>query len=69
MTSKSRSGERQPDFSFATDWKNHLASWPAFCFVIDEYWCVRASTSYEMALAGYTEEDMKHWSWWHRLNR
>jgi len=60
-------GERQPDFSFATDWKNHLASWPAFCFVIDEYWCVRASTSYEMALAGYTEEDMKHWSWWHRL--
>lgn len=62
-----REGERVADFSFATDWKSHFASWPVFCFVIDEYYCVRASTSYEMALAGYTEEDMKHWSWWHRL--
>lgn len=60
-------GEREANFSFATDWKGHLASWPIFCFVIDPYWCVRATTCYEMALAGYTEEDMRHWSWWHRL--
>ncbi len=60
-------GERETDFSFATDWKNHLAEWPVFCFVLDRYWTVRASTCYEMALAGYGEKDMTHWSWWHRL--
>ena len=49
-------GQRVADFSFATDWKSHFASWPVFCFVIDDYYCVRASTSYEMALAGYTEK-------------
>lgn len=60
-------GERQPNFSFATDWKSHFSQWPVFCFVIDAYWCVRASTSYEMSLAGYVEEDMTSWGWWHRL--
>ncbi|HHX09184.1 MAG TPA: hypothetical protein GX730_07150 [Chloroflexi bacterium] len=60
-------GERVADFSFAKDWKSHFASWPVFCFVIDDYYCVRASTSYEMAMAGYTEDDMKHWTWWNRL--
>jgi len=62
-----KNGEREPNFSFASDWKSHFAQWPVFCFVVDSYWCVRASTSYEMALAGYTEEDMYYWSWWHRL--
>lgn len=62
-----QSGEREADFSFATDWKNRLADWPVFCFVLDPYWTIRASTCYEMALAGYSEDDMKHWSWWHRL--
>jgi len=62
-----QTGEREADFSFATDWKRHLADWPVFCFVLDTYWCVRASTSYEMALAGYTEKDMTFWGWWHRL--
>jgi hypothetical protein len=62
-----QSGEREADFSFAKDWKSHLAEWPVFCFVIDRYWTVRASTCYEMALAGYQEEDMTSWSWWHRL--
>ncbi len=62
-----QSGEREANFSFATDWKNRLADWPVFCFVLDRYWTIRASTCYEMALAGYSEDDMKHWSWWHRL--
>lgn len=61
------SGEREANFSFATDWKNHFADWPVFCFVLDSYWTIRASTCYEMALAGYQEDDMKQWSWWHRL--
>jgi hypothetical protein len=61
------SGEREANFSFATDWKNHFADWPVFCFVIDSYWTIRATTCYEMALAGYHEDDMKQWSWWHRL--
>lgn len=60
-------GKREKNFSFAKDWKKHFSNWPAFCFVVDEYWCIRASTSYEMALAGYSEEDMKYWGWWHRL--
>jgi hypothetical protein len=62
-----QSGEREANFSFANDWKSVLADWPVFCFVLDRYWTFRASTCYEMALAGYTEDDMKHWSWWHRL--
>lgn len=56
-----KNNERQPNFTFATDWKSHFAQWPVFGFVIDRYWCVRASTSYEMALAGYSEEDMSSW--------
>jgi hypothetical protein len=62
-----QSGEREANFSFANNWKNRLADWPVFCFVLDRYWTIRASTCYEMALAGYSEEDMQHWSWWHRL--
>lgn len=62
-----QTGERQANFSFAADWKNRFAEWPVFCFVLDPYWCVRASTCYEMALVGYAEEDMRHWSWWNRL--
>jgi len=62
-----KNNERQPNFAFATDWKSHFAQWPVFGFVIDSYWCVRASSSYEMALAGYSEEDMSSWGWWHRL--
>ncbi|MEW6649093.1 MAG: hypothetical protein AB1453_02770 [Chloroflexota bacterium] len=60
-------GEREANFLFASDWKSRFAEWPVFCFVLDRYWTVRASTCYEMALAGYREEDMTHWSWWHRL--
>jgi hypothetical protein len=62
-----QTGEREANFLFARDWKSHFASWPVFCFVLDRYWVVRASTCYEMALVGYQEEDMTHWSWWHRL--
>lgn len=62
-----QTGEREANFSFAKDWKSRFAEWPVFCFVLDRYWTVRASTCYEMALAGYQEEDMTHWSWWHRL--
>lgn len=62
-----QTGEREANFSFAKDWKNRFVEWPVFCFVLDSYWTVRASTCYEMALAGYKEEDMLQWSWWHRL--
>lgn len=62
-----QTGEREANFSFAKDWKNRFADWPVFCFVLDRYWTVRASTCYEMALAGYKEEDMTQWGWWHRL--
>ncbi len=62
-----RNHERSSDFSFANNWRVHFSEWPAFCFVIDPYWCIRATTSYEMALAGYGEEDMHNWGWWHRL--
>lgn len=62
-----RTGEREANFSFAKDWKSHFADWPVFCLVLDPYWTVRASTCYEMALAGYKEEDMNRAGWWHRL--
>jgi hypothetical protein len=61
------SGEREANFSFANDWKAHFANWPSFCFVLDEYWCLKATTSYELALNGYSEKDLNHWSCWHRL--
>ncbi|MEA4811002.1 MAG: hypothetical protein VB108_00340 [Anaerolineaceae bacterium] len=62
-----RNHERSSDFSFAKNWRTHFSDWPAFCFVIDPYWCIRATTRYEMALAGYSEDDMRDWGWWHRL--
>lgn len=62
-----QTGEREANFSFARDWKSRFAEWPVFCMVLDRYWTVRASTCYEMALAGYQEEDMRAWGWWHRL--
>jgi hypothetical protein len=62
-----QTGEREANFSFAKDWKSHFADWPVFCFVLDPYWTIRASTCYEMALACYKEEDMMQAGWWHRL--
>ena len=37
-------------------------------FVMDEYWWLRATTHYELAFAGFSEEDLKNWGCWHRLN-
>ncbi len=34
---------------------------------MDEYWCLRATSHYEMALVGFTEEDVTSWGFWHRL--
>jgi hypothetical protein len=52
---------------FLGDWKKSLEKWPSFAFVTDQYWCIRASSHYEMALVGHKEEDLKNWGWWHRL--
>ncbi|HOG46218.1 MAG TPA: hypothetical protein PLJ35_12245 [Anaerolineae bacterium] len=59
--------EREPTLTFADDWKKRLAEWPVFSFVMDRYWCVQATTSYEMALVGYEESEAANWTWWHRL--
>lgn len=58
---------RPLDDYFSGDWRKSLEKWPAFGFVTDQYWCVRASSHYEMALVGHKEEDLKSWGWWHRL--
>lgn len=58
---------RPLDDYFSGDWRRSLEKWPAFAFVTDHYWCIRASSHYEMALVGHKEEDLTSWGWWHRL--
>lgn len=58
---------RPLDDYFAGDWRRSLEKWPAFAFVTDRYWCIHASSHYEMALVGHKEEDLTSWGWWHRL--
>lgn len=58
---------RPLDDYFSGDWRKSLEKWPAFGFVVDHYWCIRASSHYEMALVGHKEEDLTSWGWWHRL--
>ena len=58
---------RPLDDYFSGDWRRSLEKWPAFAFVTDRYWCVRASSHYEMALVGHKEGDLTTWGWWHRL--
>jgi hypothetical protein len=52
---------------FINDWRRSLEKWPSFAFVTDQYWCIRASSHYEMALVGHKEKDLLNWGWWHRL--
>ena len=60
-------GERQPTLTLSSDWRKRFTEWPVFSFVMDRYWCLRASTAYEMALVGYDEDEVNNWFWWHRL--
>lgn len=62
-----KSNPRSLDDYFISDWRKSLERWPSFAFVTDQYWCIRATSHYEMALVGHTEEDMANWGWWHRL--
>jgi hypothetical protein len=64
---KIEAGERSLDSLFFDDWRRSLEEWPAFAFVVDRYWCIRASNHYEMALVGHKQEDLTCWGWWHRL--
>jgi len=64
---KLQTGEQPLDKLFFDDWRRSLERWPAFAFVVDRYWCIRASSHYEMALVGHVQENLEHWGWWHRL--
>jgi len=49
------------------DWKNQLTKEPLCAFVMDRYWCLRATTHYELGFAGFEERDVLDWGCWHRL--
>lgn len=59
--------ERAPQLPVNPDWKKQLLDQPLCAFVMDKYWCLRATTHYELAFAGFSEEDVKSWGCWHRL--
>jgi hypothetical protein len=60
-------GEREAKLPTSHDWKKQLCAEPLCAFVVDRYWCLRATTHYELAFAGYEENDVKNWGCWHRL--
>ncbi|MBI9042883.1 MAG: hypothetical protein JEZ06_00265 [Anaerolineaceae bacterium] len=60
-------GEIENKLPIDNDWKNQLLRQPLCAFVMDKYWCIRASTHYELAFAGYSEKDNYNWGCWHRL--
>ena len=60
-------GNHEAKLPIFTDWKKQLESEPLCAFVMDEFWCLRATTHYELAFAGFLEEDVKNWGCWHRL--
>lgn len=61
-------GELETQLPSNPDWKNQLCREPLCAFVMDRYWCLRATTHYELAFAGYKESDLKDWGCWQRLN-
>ena len=61
------SGERLNVIAPKSDWRQRFKEWPIFGFVMDEFWCIRATSHYELALVGFEEEDVKSWGCWHRL--
>lgn len=60
-------GEREAKLPISLDWRKQLCNEPLCAFVMDRYWCLQATTHYELAFAGYEEEDVKSWGCWHRL--
>ena len=60
-------GERSIQIPTPSDWKDLFRDCPLFGYVMDDYWCIRATTKYELALAGYTEKDIYDWKFWHRM--
>lgn len=61
------SGERSIDLPLMDNWQQRFKEWPIFGFVMDEFWCLRATSHYELALVGFREEDLFSWGCWHRL--
>ncbi|MCL5429406.1 MAG: hypothetical protein M1347_06380 [Chloroflexi bacterium] len=59
--------ERTITLPINPDWKKQLREQPLCAFVMDPYWCIRATTHYELAFAGFSEEDLRNWGCWHRL--
>ena len=60
-------GEREGKLPITLDWQKQLCNEPLCAFVMDRYWCLRATTHYELAFAGYTENDVYNWGCWHRM--
>ncbi len=60
-------GERTNNFAPVSDWRKCFKDWPIFGFVMDEFWTIRVTSHYELALVGFQEEDLKSWGCWHRL--
>lgn len=61
------SGDRTNNFAPVSDWRKRFKDWPIFGFVMDEFWTIRVTSHYELALVGFREEDLKSWGCWHRL--
>lgn len=61
-------GELETKLPSNPDWRNQLCKEPLCAFVMDRFWCLRATTHYELAFAGYKESDLKNWGCWQRLN-
>lgn len=59
--------DRTNNLPINTDWKKQLQVEPLCAFVMDRFWCIRATTHYEMAFAGFSEDDLRNWGFWHRL--
>lgn len=61
-------GERKIEIPVNSDWKKQFSNQNLFAYVMDNYWTIRATSKYELALSGFNEEDMKDWGFWHRLS-
>ncbi len=61
-------GERKIEIPVNSDWKKQFSHQTLYAYVMDNYWTIRATSKYELALSGFNEEDMKDWGFWHRLS-
>ena len=64
---KVANGELETKLPINPDWRNQLTQQPLCAFVMDRYWCLRATTHYELGFAGFEEKDVHDWGCWHRL--